>query len=249
MLVMFIVSTSANILDSKPSGAINDFANILSPNTKALLEQLCIRVHEKTGVAMVCATFSSLEENDIDDITNRLYQKWGIGKKGSDEGVLVLLAMKERKIRIETGYGVEGYITDYKATAIRREATDQYLSQNRFDQGLTQIFYSLTNLIAEEKQVTLETLIPGNLSAAPVRVARQEPGQSLNPLQVLFLILIILFLLGSRTGRTILFWFLLSSLSGRRGSGGGGFGGGFSGGGFGGFGGGMSGGGGSSGGF
>jgi uncharacterized protein len=249
LLLVFtaVMTSAANILDSKPAGAINDFANILSGDTKARLEQVCTQVQEKTGVAMVLATFASLEGYDIDDAANRLYQRWGIGKKGSDAGVLVLLGMAEREIRIETGYGVEGYITDYKATAIRREATGQFLSKNRYDQGITMILYSLTNLITEEKNISFAELVPGNFTTAPVRGVQRQPAETLNPLQILLIVLVVIFLLGSRTGRTLLFWFLLSSLSGRRGSfGGGGFGGGGS---FGGFGGGMSGGGGSSGGF
>lgn len=248
---LLVIYTRADILSTPaPNTAINDYAKILSSETRRTLEQLSINVYQKTGVALVLATFPSLEGGTIDGITNRLYEKWGIGKKGSDEGVLVCLAMKEGKIRIETGYGVEGYITDLLTSQIRRNATVRYLSKNQWDQGLSLVMYSLTQLIAQEKEISLEGLLPEGQPAAQVRPYRTR--RKVNPLQWIFGFFTILFLLGTRTGRAMLPWILLALMSGSRRShfGGGGFGGGFGdSGGFGGFGGGMSGGGGSSGGF
>lgn len=243
------IPISGDILALKPSGAINDFANLLSPETKRNLEQLSINVWKKAEVALVMVTIPSLEGNSIDGITNRLYEKWGIGKKGKDEGVLVLLALKERKIRIETGYGIEGYITDLKANTIRITATERFLSKDNWNDGLSFIFGSFVKLIAKEKNIPIEDLLSVNQHYGNYR---RDSRQRINPLQFLFFIVILLILLGTRTGRSMLPWILLGLLgsSRRTYSGGGGFGGGFgSSGGFGGFGGGMSGGGGSSGGF
>lgn len=248
ILFLTIASVKANILTSKPSGPINDFAGILSAETKNSLIGLSNNVNKRTGVALVLATFSSLEGEEIDDITNKLYEKWGIGQKGKDEGVLVLLAMQERKIRIETGYGSEGYVTDLLASRIRRKATAEYLSKNQWDQGITSIFHTLTQLIANEKGIPFQELVPKDQYIPLTGTTRHR--RSTSPLRFLFIFIIIIFLLGTRTGRAMLPWIILFSMGGRRsGFGGGGFGGGFGGGGFGGFGGGMSGGGGSSGGF
>lgn len=245
--LLFLLTADADILSSKPSGPVNDFAGILSQKTKNDLMRLSTSVYNKTGVALVLATVSSLDGGEIDDITNKLYEKWGVGKKGADEGVLILLAMKERKIRIETGYGVEGYITDLQSTQIRQNATTRFFSKNQWDNGIEFMFISLTELIAQEKKVPAETLLSDNRSRAPVRTVQRRRKAS--PLQMLFVFILIIFLLGTRTGRAMLPWILLALMSGGRRSsfGGGGFGGGFSSGG--GFGGGMSGGGGSSGGF
>ncbi len=246
--ILIVAVSDADILSLKPSGPINDYANLLSQNSRELLSNLSDKIYRKTGVAVVLATLPSLEENEIDDITNRLYEKWGIGDKGKDEGVFVLLAVKERKIRIETGYGSEGYVTDLKASEIRRNASEKYLSQDRWDEGISLIFLSLAGLIAQEKEVPLKELISGNQQLNVSHVNR--PHRGINPVNIIFIILLILFLLGSRTGRAMLPWLLLASMgSSRRSFGGGGFGGGFGGGSFGGFGGGMSGGGGSSGSF
>lgn len=248
ILLLIIVTAKPDILASKPSGPINDFADVLSPRTKNTLSNLSYRVEKRTGVALIVATYPSLEGGEIDDLTNRLYEKWGIGQKGKDEGVLILLAMKERKIRIETGYGSEGYITDLIASRIRRQATVEYLSNNRFDEGITSLFHSLTQLVAKEKGIPFQELVSDDQYIPLTRSTHRQ--RSNNPLRFLFILIVIIFLLGTRTGRSMLPWIILFSMGGRRSHfGSGGFGGGFGGGGFGGFGGGMSGGGGSSGSF
>jgi len=250
-LLLCTICLYAGIADApRPATAVNDYANILSEQARLSLEQLCVSVYEKTGVAFVLAIVASLDGDDIDNAANRLYEKWGIGSHTKDEGVLVLMAMQERKIRIETGYGVEGYITDLKAAQIRRKATDEYLSKSQWDTGLHLIFYSLTELVALEKGIEVQQLIPGERQI-PYTV-EYDKNSTFSPLKFVFILLLIAFLLGTRVGRTLLFWMLLNSMTGSRRhthSGGGGFGGGFGGGGFGGFGGGRSGGGGSSGGF
>ena len=247
--LLTVLCINASILTSKPDGHINDFAGILSSETKDSLNDLCTNVEVRTGVALVLATFNSLEGEEIDDITNKLYETWGMGQKGKDEGVLVLLAMNERKIRIETGYGSEGYITDLMASRIRQSATDEYLSKNKWDPGITSIFHSLAQLVAKEKGIPFEEFVSQEHYIPLTRTTHHQ--RSTNPLRFLFIFIVIIFLLGTRTGRSMLPWILLFSMGGRRsGFGGGGFGGGFGGsGGFGGFGGGMSGGGGSSGSF
>jgi len=94
-----------------PRGAVNDFAGVISTADSARMEALCREVLEKTGAAVVVATFPTIGDNDVNDYANRLYSSWGIGKKG-DRGVLIVLFLSERKIRIETGYGVEGVLPD-----------------------------------------------------------------------------------------------------------------------------------------
>lgn len=102
----------------RPVGAINDFAGVISGEDKRPMESLAAEVLEKTGTAVVVATVETIGDSDPADYANRLYQAWGIGRKGEDKGVLIFLALKERQIRIETGYGVEGIIPDGMAGEI-----------------------------------------------------------------------------------------------------------------------------------
>jgi len=236
-------SYSATILDKAPLGAINDFSNVLSPNVKQSLESMSGMVVDKIGVSLVLVTTPSLDGSDINDVATRLFEKWGIGKKGVDEGLLVLIATQDKQIRIETGYGSEGYIPDVVASRIIRE-TGPMLSNQNWDQGCGAILLALATLAAKAHNTTLAE-ISGNAYQDYQVTARNRP-RKINAFGLLFAGVILLFLLSTRGGRSILFFMLLSSMSSGRSSGKG-FGGGFGGGGFSGFGGGMSGGGGASG--
>ena len=107
----------------KPTGAVNDFANVISQSYEIQITALCNEVWQKTGTAVVDVTIETLGDNYLEDYATRLYETWGIGKKGEDKGVLILNAIKEREIRIETGYGVEGILPD----GLTGEILDRYV--------------------------------------------------------------------------------------------------------------------------
>lgn len=252
ILIFFTFALSrpnTDILKIKPKGPVNDRASILTPTTQNQLKLYAADIYKKTGVSVVFLSIESLQNFDIDDYANRIYEKWGIGNKGKDEGVLVLMSLKERLIRIETGYGVEGYLTDLETTRIRRNATDLFLMKDKWNEGVSLIYSQIAELIAKEKE-----LDPSLFSAYSKRYPsynRTRSPQKTNPFSGVIFLFFVGFLIFTKTGRSMLPWILLFAMNGRGGRsyGGGGFGGGFGGGGFGGFGGGMSGGGGSSGSF
>jgi uncharacterized protein len=225
----------------KPKGAINDFAGVIPDKYLMSMENIATEIFDKTQTAIVVATMPSIGDNELNDYANSLYQAWGIGKKGEDKGVLIFLTIKERKIRIETGYGVEGILPD----GLTGEILDSYAVPNfkngDYGKGLYETLIAIAIVVAKDANVTI-----GAKEPPPKRATtRYELGIG----SYIILFLAIAFLLGTRQGRAMLPWILLLMMSGggsRRGSGS--FGGGF-GGGFGGFGGGMSGGGGSSRGF
>ncbi len=223
----------------KPVGAVNDFAGVIPPDYKNQMECLAKEVLEKTGTAIVVATVQTLGDNELNDYVNSLYKAWGIGKKGEDKGVLIFLALKERKFRIETGYGVEGILPDGLVGEIRDKYTIPYLKQGDYGKGLSNAMTAVASIVAKDANVSLT----GSTPVSQPRERRVRQGSGIWPLIILLLILIPL--LGTRQGRSMLPWLLLLMLSGS-GSRGGGYGGGggfgsFGGGGFGGFGGGASG--------
>ncbi len=231
----------------RPQGPVADYAQVIPPPYRQRIAAAATELWQKTGAAVVVATIPSLEGESIEEAAVRLFQEWGIGKKGEDRGLLILVALKERKLRIEVGYGLEGLITDVKAGMVRDQALLPYLKKNQFGKGLYAGVVAVANIIAQEQGVTL-TGVP------KLKLRRPARGLALGGLFFIFLVLFVL-LTSLRRGsaRGILPAILLGSLlgGGRHyggGMGGGGFGG-FGGGGFGGFGGGMSGGGGVSGGF
>jgi uncharacterized protein len=227
----------------KPIGLVNDFANVISPQYEQKLTQITGELLKKTEVPVVVVTVPDIGGEDYNEYANRLYETWGIGKKGDNRGVLVFVTLKERKMRIETGYGIEGLIPDGLAGEIRDKYMIPYLKQDRFGEGILNGTLAIANIIAEDAKVSLTGQMPVQ---RPPR--RRSLFAGLFPI-IIFLLL--LFGMGRRRGRGGLLPLLLLMSMGGRGYGRGGFGGSFGGfgGGFGGFGGGMSGGGGAGGGF
>lgn len=221
----------------KPTGAVNDFAGVISAQYARPMENLAREVLEKTGTSIVVATVQTIGDNDPNDYANRLYQAWGIGKKGEDRGILIFLAVKERRIRIETGYGVEGILPDGLVGEILDRHAVPWLKKGDYGQGMAEGMAAVSAIVAKAAGVTLT-------GAQPPKRGKASTERGIGIGKTLLLVLAALFLLGTRQGRAMLPWLLLlltNSGGGRRG--GGGFGG-FGGGGFGGFGGGSSGGGG-----
>ena len=252
LLPFFTLAVCAESVDSlpKPSDYVNDYAHVLSAETVAQLDSICSQLdHSAANSQIAIVTIRNLDGNDAADYANKLEDKWKMGKKGSDKGALVLLAVDDHKYRIDVGYGLEGILNDAKVGDIGR-AMVPYLRAQDYDSAITLATGQLAQVIATDAGVTLENQpLPG-----PEPERRQRRGGI--PVGLIFFILIFLFAGGSSIFRMLLGYGLLSSILGggsdRRwgggGFGGGGFGGGGGGGGgFGGFGGGGFGGGGAGG--
>ena len=112
LLLVLGQGVSAGAEFPKPIGAVNDFAGLIPQSDKQGMEILAREVLQKTGTSVVVVTMQTVGDADVPAYVNELYQSWGIGKKGEDKGILIFLALKERRVRIETGYGVEGILPD-----------------------------------------------------------------------------------------------------------------------------------------
>ena len=218
----------------KPQGAVNDFALLIPPKDKQLMETISREVLQKTGTSIVIATVETVGDSDYETYANELYADWGIGKKGEDKGVLIFLTKKERKVRIETGYGVEGILPDGLAGQVLDDYVIPYLKKDDYGKGLLNGTIALSQIIAKDAGVSITGTVPYQQGYRPRRT------RSLGSRIVSLLFFIILFFVAMRN--PLLIPFLLLGMGGRGGGGGGSFGG--FGGGFGGFGGGLSGGGG-----
>lgn len=249
LALLFSFSIQAKDINiPKAQGFVNDFALLLTEESRAKINDWAIELREKTGVDYAVATFPEIGgENEV-SFGVRLYKAWGIGTQ-RDEGVLVFVAQKERKLRIEVGYGAEGYITDAYSHQVYQEMVG-YLSKGSedWDAAFMQGSLMLLSVIAQEKGVTLTGMSEYSQN-------RSSSEQDSSPFGGLVLLAIFIILMIVTRGK-ILLWMMIFSRGGGGGSwgggsGGGGFGGGSSGGfgGFGGFGGGRSGGGGAGGGF
>lgn len=102
-----------------PTGSlVNDFAGLLSPQAKTQLEARLLQLEKDTSAEVAVVTITTIGDSSIEEYASGLFQKWGIGKKGRDNGVLFITALQERKVRIEVGYGLEGVLTDGRAGRI-----------------------------------------------------------------------------------------------------------------------------------
>jgi uncharacterized protein len=241
VLFLALSNVSAFAAEKYPargSNAVNDFANVIDPANNAKIESLAREVWQKTGTAIVVVTVPTVGENeDYRMYANGLYKAWGIGKKGEDKGALIFFTLKERKIRIETGYGVEGILPDGRVGEILDKYVVPQLQAGDYGKGLYNAVYACSAYIAKDAGVQ----ISGSVTSNRTKVRGENKGIGI--VGIIILLIIGALLLGTKTGRSMLPWILLLLFSGGgRGGGGGGFGGGF-----GGFGGGGSGGGGAGG--
>jgi uncharacterized protein len=253
--LVFPVFGALDIDSLKPEGYLSDYAHVVDAQSKQEIEQYCSQVEQAAGVQIALVTIDSLDDRDIETVANRLFRHFGVGAKKGDQGVLLLLAVKDRKNRIEVGYGIEPYLTDGFSGSILRTMRPE-LQAGRYGPALYAAAQAMAQQIARGKGVAIPE------GRQPERRPQAATRRSI-PFPLVILGLIFLFWIFGRSGRGrggggggfLTGMFLGSLLGGGRSRdwGGGGFGGwnsgGGGGGGFGGFGGGSSGGGGASGGW
>ncbi|MBN1482479.1 TPM domain-containing protein [candidate division KSB1 bacterium] len=249
LLLLFAAISLCAQPDTLPAshGAVNDFANVISAVYERKIEALCINVWEKAEVAIVVATFSSIGDRDYREAANSLYEQWGIGDKQENKGLLIYNVVDQRKVWIETGYGVESFLNDARVGDVYRDIMQPLLAEGDYDNAFWQGVQAFAGLIAQEYGLDIEN------SLQPQRPNSSSGGSFL---PIIFLIIMIYLVGKSRRRRAggLLPWLILGGLMNSGGRQHGGFGGGFNGGGsfgggFSGFGGGMSGGGGAGGGY
>jgi uncharacterized protein len=228
------------------TGRVVDQANLLSAEKEAELTQRLEALERESSDQLVVVTVESLQDRDIADYGYQLGRAWGIGQGETDNGVLLIVAPNERKVRIEVGYGLEPILTDALSALIIHEQILPAFREGGFERGID------NGVAAIETQLRLDP------EEAAARAAEAEAPKADIPPEVIGFLVFIVFILVmsfvsalSRAGRRgrggdgdgmtpILIWAALEALSsaGRGGGGGGGFGGGGFGGGGGGFGGG-----------
>ena len=221
------------------TGRVVDQANIVEPETRAVLAQKLADLEEKSGIQLVVATVTSLEGQDIEPYANELFRKWQLGEKNKNNGVLLLIAPNERRVRIEVGYGLEGTLTDALSKVIITNAMTPRFKAGNFSEGISR---------GVDDIITVLTTDASEWQKRPsLRLDYQQPVDSGTWLLLLALFVFFAFLIVSPTFRWLFFNVVLSVLASSGSSRGSYSGGGYSGGGYSG-GGGFSGGGGSSGG-
>jgi len=194
---------------------------------------------------MALVTLKSLDGEPIEDVSNTLFRQWGVGKHGKDEGIMLLLAVQDKRERIEVGYGLEPILPDGFDGSILRGITP-LLKQGAYGQAMISGAVQIASAIERAKGITPDTTPRTRDHTVTTRSRQGLPW----PVIVIGIVVLLLLFRGGGGGGFLAGMLLGNLLGGGRGGGwgsGGGFGGGGGGGGFGGFGGGDSGGGGASG--
>lgn len=242
-LLLFLPSTifAQDFLPEKPVGFVNDFADVLSDSEVRILENKLSNYRDTTTNAIVVATIESLEGYSIEEIATNLFNTWDIQYENRANGVLLLVSLNDRKLRIEVGYGLEGAIPDLIAGRIIDEIITPNFRNGSYFGGIDQATTAMMQLAAGEYE--------GNLTRERSNDDEFDPF----PIIIFIIIMILLFTRRGRRSRSygpggFIYWGGVgSSNRWNGGSGSSGFGGGGSFGGFGGGGGFSSGGGGASG--
>lgn len=138
----------------QPTGLVNDFANVLNAEQKTSLEQNLTDFKSKTGNEIAVVTIKSLNDDVIENAAVQIFEQWKIGQKDKDNGVLLLVTIDDRKLRIEVGYGLEPVLTDAKAGDIIRNAITPEFKKNNYYQGILNGVEDIKKVITGEKIIT-----------------------------------------------------------------------------------------------
>ncbi|HRX86849.1 MAG TPA: TPM domain-containing protein, partial [Phycisphaerae bacterium] len=245
LLVASVVAAPAlaDVTIEDPGTFVVDRANIIAPADEAQMNGFLKELEDKTGAQVKVLTVPTTEGEDIDSFAFRHAEKWKLGRAGKDNGALIALAVKERHVKIETGYGLEGVLPDSWCGSASRQVAQQYFEHGEYSAGLRDLALTVANKVASAANVSLST---SGQTPMVVRVRRGPPpgafcGAGLMPL----ILLVIIFSAMSRRRRYYnswggggllqgLFWGSIFSNMMRGGGGGWSGGGGWGGGGFGG---------------
>ncbi len=143
----------------KPTGYLSDFAHVVSPEDQNKLEQFCGRVERELGVQFALVTVDSVNGQPIEDFGIQLARKWGVGDKKSNQGVLLLLAIQDRKNDIETGRGIEPYLGDGFSGSILRSLRPD-LRNGDYGAALLTGAHAMARQIAQAKGLPFTDIAP-----------------------------------------------------------------------------------------
>lgn len=161
-IVLLWLSTAGALDVPQLTGYVNDYAGMISPSVKASLEDELKAFEQSDSTQIVILTIPSLKNEVLEEYSIKVAEKWKIGQKGKDNGIIVLVAKQERKIRIEVGRGLEGRLTDLMAGRIIDLVIKPRFKRGDFDGGFTAGIHSLIDATRGEFKVEEKRKAGGN---------------------------------------------------------------------------------------
>ncbi|MBO9674598.1 MAG: TPM domain-containing protein [Sphingobacteriaceae bacterium] len=246
LLSLFFSFAFSQDFPEKPNTLVNDYANVLPADQKQALESKLVAFNDSSSTQIAIAILKSVGDYDINEYAVELGRKWGVGQKGKNNGIMIVVAVGDRKISIQTGYGLEGALPDIYAKRIIDDDIKPNFRAGNYYAGL------------DEATTSIIKYVRGEYKNDNPKVSKSKGGGSGSIIIIIIIVIVIIIIMrrgggggsqviGGRGASDALFWAMLFGSGGGGGRGSGWGGGSSGGGGFGGFGGGSFGGGGSSG--
>jgi uncharacterized protein len=187
-------------------GRVTDLAGVFAPEERAALENWLLAVDARTGAEIAVVAVRTLDGGEVDDFAVRLFEKWGIGKKGKDNGVLILAAIDDRRARIEVGYGLEAVLPDAAAGRILDEAAVPLFREGRHGEGLSRAAQAVAARIGGDALAGFTNAVPAFTTVVATASAPAEGSAGGVPTgAIVFLVFVVaIVLLGmfaKKTGR------------------------------------------------
>ncbi len=198
LLFIFTLPAQAYYNPGKATGYVNDYAHLLNTEEIQNLENKLKAFKNKTNIELAVVTINSLREDTIENFAVQLFKDWGIGNKKDDNGILLLIALQDRKIRIEVGYGLEGALTDLQAGQIISHTLTPAFKKSNYYSGIDLATNQIISAVQGEKFSTKNNSIKKN---------SKYKGLSQNLSQIIFVLgFIVLQLLMSFFRKTKSVW-------------------------------------------
>lgn len=161
-LLVFPTHLFAYVSPGKPTGLVNDFAKVLTADERDTLAQTLVGFGQSTGNAIVIATLPDLGGDSIENVAEKLFQEWGIGDGKKDNGLLIVVARDDHRVRIEVGYGLEPIVTDALSSQVINQVMIPAFREGKYFEGLSGGVDALTHVISQDP----EYVVPGESGAS-----------------------------------------------------------------------------------
>lgn len=186
MMVLLLVSALAHAIPvsdvptpfSTPGEFVVDQGGVMGPEYGSLVTNISQQLRDKTGHELVVITVDNLDGLTVDDYAEQLFKRLGIGEKGKDNGVLILLSRDDRKVRIEVGYGLESVLNDAKAGRLLDEHAVPFLHEDQFGRGLYEGAKAVAFTLADVAHSPLVISEPNPWPVQPVVTLGVAPGKT-----------------------------------------------------------------------
>ncbi|MEK7654293.1 MAG: TPM domain-containing protein [Patescibacteria group bacterium] len=150
-----------------PAGFVNDFAGVLTGDQRLQIESQLVEFKKNTGAEISVVTIKNLGGDTVENYASELFQEWGIGQKGKDNGILFLVAVEDHEMRIEVGYGLEGALTDAQSYWLQQNIAVPAFRNDDFYTGISGVTQKIIAAVNQDEVIPSES--PNNsLSSSDV---------------------------------------------------------------------------------